>query len=123
MKLLCAALLILVSGAAQAQVPGGVTATKPAMFTPMGCRAWLAVTTGSAVSLSAVAGGVPLGATLADIVASVGVVMRDDGSAPAAAGPGIPIQANTIYSYSGALSAVQFIAQTTAGTIQTCFYK
>lgn len=105
-------------------VTGGVAvATKPGTFTPLGCSAWQAVTTGGAVALSAVAGGIPAGATLVDIVPSVTVVMRDDGGAPTTAGPGIPIQTNTIYPYSGTLSAVQFIAQTTSGTISACFYR
>lgn len=102
---------------------GMPVSSKPSTFTPLGCRAWQAITTASPVLLSAVSGGIPAGATLVDIVPSVTVVMRDDGSAPTTAGPGIPIQTNTIYPYSGTLSAVQFIAQTTSGTISACFYR
>jgi|GEM_PF-4716286 len=103
---------------------GGVPVpTITGSYTPLGCRPWQAITTGAAVLLSAFSGGIPAGATLVDIVPSVTVVMRDDGSAPTTVGPGIPIQTNTIYPYSGSLSAVQFIAQTTSGTISTCFYR
>lgn len=99
------------------------TSGKAATYTPLGCLPWQAITTGSAVALSAFSGGIPAGATLVDIVPSVAVVLRDDGSAPTTAGPGIPIQPNTIYPYSGTLTAAQFIAQTTSGTIAACFYK
>jgi hypothetical protein len=102
----------------------GAFPTASPTYTPLGCRAWLAVTTGSAVLLSSVAGGIPAGATLVDIAPSVTVVMRDDGSAPGVAGPGIPLAAGSVfYPYSGNLATVQFIAQTTTGTIATCFYK
>jgi hypothetical protein len=97
--------------------------SKSGSYTPLGCPAWQAVTTGAAVALSSVAGGIPAGATLVDIVPSVGVVMRDDGSAPGTTGPGMPIQASTIYPYSGTLAAVQFISQTASGTVATCFYR
>lgn len=95
-------------------------ANKP-IYTPLGCTAWQAVTTGSAVALSAAP--IPAGATLVDIVPSTTIVLRDDGSAPTSAGPGIPIQANTIYPYSGTIGAVQFIAQSASGTVSACFYK
>jgi hypothetical protein len=101
----------------------GAFPTASPTYTPLGCPPWLNVNTGSAVLLSSVAGGIPAGATLVDIVPSVAVVMRDDGSAPGVAGPGIPVQALTIYPYSANLAALQFIAQTASGTIATCFYK
>lgn len=115
---------LMLLGVAQAQDPSGVSATKPALFTPLGCDTWQAITSGAAVALSAFAGGgIPQGATLVDIAPSVAVVLRDDGSAPTTTGPGIVVQPNTIFPYSGKLSALQFIAQSASGTIQTCFYK
>lgn len=109
--------------AVQGVTGGAPVPTITGSYTPLGCRPWQAITTASPVLLSAFSGGIPAGATLVDIVPSVTVVMRDDGSAPTVAGPGIPIQTNTIYPYSGTLSAVQFIAQTTSGTISVCFYR
>lgn len=116
--LTCLALLALASPSRAA-----VTVTTPATFQPLGCLPWQAITTASPVALSAFSGGIPANATLVDIVPSVTIVMRDDGSAPTTAGPGIPIQTNTIYPYSGTLSTVQFIAQSGSGTISVCFYR
>jgi hypothetical protein len=93
-------------------------------FTPLGCPAWLAVTSGSAVSLSSVVGGIPAGATLVAIVPSVGIVLRDDGSAPTTAGPGVVIAAGMYFPSSiTPLSNIQAIAQTASGFLTTCFYK
>lgn len=115
-------LAMLLPGLACAQGVGP-SGTKPAAFIPLGCTTWQAVTNGASVLLSAVSGGIPAGATLVDIVPSVAVILRDDGSAPTPTGPGLPIQTNTIFPYSGTLSAVQFIAQTTSGTVSACFYR
>jgi hypothetical protein len=101
--------------------PGGGSG---GIFTPLGCPAWLAVTSGSAVLLSSVVGGIPIGATLVAIVPTVGIVLRDDGSAPTTAGPGVVIAAGMYFPSSVTpLSQLQFIAQTAAGTIATCFYR
>lgn len=97
--------------------------TKNGAYTPLGCTAWQTVTNGSAVALSAVVGGIPAGSTLVDLVPTVAIVFRDDGSAPTSTGPGIPIQTDTIYPYSGTLAAVQFIATSTSGSVAACFYK
>ena len=93
----------------------------PYIYTPLGCTAWQSVTTGSAILLSAVT--IPTGATVVDLVPTVAIVLRDDGSAPTATGPGILIQPYTIYPYSGKLSAAQFISQSSSGSVAACFYR
>lgn len=92
-------------------------------FTPLGCAPWQAVTTSSSVLLSSFPGGIPTGTTLVDIVPSVSVILRDDGSPPTSSGPGIPIAAGAMYPYSGNLTAAQFIAQSLSGTIAVCFFR
>jgi hypothetical protein len=107
-----------VNGAGQA-VPG-----KTGTFTPLGCPPWQAVTTTAPVALSAFAGGIPTGATLAEITTSVAIVKRDDGGPPGTAGPGSMIAAGMVYPASVTpLSQLQFIAQTANGVIAVCFFR
>lgn len=97
----------------------------PGVYVPLGCPAWQAITTTSAIGFGAFAGGISAGATLVNFVPSVAIVLRDDGGAPTAAGPGVPIPAGSFQFYyaNAGLSGVQFIAQSASGTIAACFYK
>lgn len=73
---------------------------------------------GTAVSLTPATG-----ATMTQIcVETAAVRYRDDGTAPTAS-LGIPVAAGTCFQYSGPLSAVQFIAQSSAATIDVAYYK
>jgi hypothetical protein len=104
-------------------VPGTVT-TKSSIWTPLGCPNWLPVTSGSAVLLSNVVGGIPTGATLVAIVPTVGIVLNDFGVAPTTTGPGVVIAAGMYFPSSVTpLSNIQIIAQSGSGFLATCFYR
>src|SRR5579864_6785505 len=79
----------------------------------------LSVTSGAAVSLT-----VPNGATTAVVsVETAAVRWRDDGTAPTTT-VGMPIAAAAApFVYSGALSAIQFIAQSTTATVDVSYYR
>lgn len=75
-------------------------------------------------SLSAAAGlTVPDGATSAVIVAEAQAVRyRDDGTAPTAT-VGIPLAVAAVLQYTGTLSAIKFIEQTSGAKLNISFYR
>jgi hypothetical protein len=78
---------------------------------------------GSSVLLSSCSGGIPSGASLAVIaVEGAGIRYRDDGTAPSAT-VGMPVASGTTIQYSGTLSAVRLIQQTTTATVNVLFYR
>lgn len=78
-------------------------------------------TTSSAASLTS--GGVPQGANLAYIQAEAfGVRYRDDGAAPTAS-VGQPIAVAGTILYSGTMSALRFIEQTSGAKLNISFYR
>jgi hypothetical protein len=65
---------------------------------------------------------VPVGATMALIVAETQAVRwRDDGTAPTAS-VGMPLVTGTSLSYDGDLKAVRFIQQTASATLNVAYY-
>ena len=74
------------------------------------------VSVASATSLT-----VPAGATLVEAICSAAVNWRDDGTAPTSSA-GMSLLGNTLFSYAGSLSAIQFIAQSSA-TCSFSYYK
>ena len=65
---------------------------------------------------------VPVGATLALIVAETQAVRwRDDGTAPSAT-VGMPLATGVSLSYDGDLNAVRFIQQTASATLNVSYY-
>lgn len=113
-KWLCALALVAIAGTAHAQHPGS--------FQPLGCAALPSMAT--AVYLGSVSGGIPTGATLADIqVSTQNVNYRDDGTAPTAS-TGLTIFAGLPFlPYSGALGAMQLIQVSGTATGYVCFYR
>ena len=89
-------------------------------FTPVGYCQLAAITT--ATGLSSCPGGVPSGALIAQIVATTAINYRDDGTAPTSSA-GMPVPAGFYFSYGAALSAIQFIPQSGAATVNVSFYK
>lgn len=75
-------------------------------------------------SLSAAAAlTVPTGATSAVIVAEAQAVRyRDDGTAPTAT-VGIPLAVGTVLQYTGTLSAIKFIEQTSGAKLNISYYR
>jgi hypothetical protein len=66
---------------------------------------------------------VPAGATSAVITAEAQAVRyRDDGTAPTAT-VGLPLAAGTMLQYTGALSAIKFIEQTSGAKLNVLFYR
>jgi hypothetical protein len=65
---------------------------------------------------------VPVGATLALVVAETQAVRwRDDGTAPTAS-VGMPLATGVSLSYDGDLKAIRFIQQTASATINVSYY-
>ena len=86
--------------------------TKPASFVSAGASQMGLSVASSAVSLT-----VPSGATLCQIcVEGAAIRYRDDGTAPTASS-GIPCAAGQSFQYAGPMSALRFIAQSGAATI------
>ena len=89
----------------------------PYTYTALGCQ--------QITSLASAApfASVPTGAKLALVTPEVQPVRyRDDGTAPTAAiGP--LLYPGLVWSYSGALSAIQFIQTAASATLDVCFYK
>lgn len=78
-------------------------------------------TTSSAASLTS--GGIPFGATAANINAESQIVRyRDDGTAPTGS-VGQPIAAAGSVFYTGTLSALRFIEATASGKLNISFYR
>lgn len=114
--ILATAFFALFASPSYAQFINPVTA-KSAPYASAGTGQY-ALSVNSATSLT-----VPTGAYIAEICAeSQAVRYRDDGSAPTAS-TGIPVASGTCFQYSGPLSAVQFIAQTSGATIDVSYYK
>lgn len=66
---------------------------------------------------------VPAAARLAEIVVEAqGVRYRDDGVAPTAT-VGIPVASGVSFQYSGNLSAIQFIQQTSGAILNVSYYR
>lgn len=66
---------------------------------------------------------VPAGATSAVITAETQAVRyRDDGTAPTAS-VGMPLATGTSIQYTGALTAIQFIEQTTSAKLNVLYYR
>ena len=98
---------------AQFTVPGQPTV-------PLGFCQITALT--GATSLSACAGGIPAGATMAVLQAEIANVRyRDDGTAPTTSIGEILISGGAPMPYVGRLSSLQFISAT--GAIDVLFYK
>lgn len=95
----------------------GVTAT----YTPLGyCQL---TSMAASTALSTCAGGVPAGATLAQLCAEAQAVRyRDDGTAPTAT-VGMPAAAGSCFSYTGSLSAIRFIQATAGAILNVSFYR
>lgn len=99
---------------------GSSQPTKPGTFTALGyCQL---TSLSAATLLSSCAGGIPAGATVAQIsVETAAVRYRDDGVAPTTT-VGMPAPIGS-FQYSGPLSALQFIAQTAGSVVDVSFYK
>lgn len=75
------------------------------------------------VGATAVSLTVPLGARLAQICTEQAEIRyRDDGTAPTA-GNGMPLYATQCFSYSGNLTAIQFIAVATPSSLDVSYYR
>lgn len=80
-------------------------------------------TLSSSSALASCSGGIPAGATSARIVAEAQAVRyRDDGTAPTS-GVGMPLATGEALDYSGTLSALRFIEQTSGGKLNVSFYR
>jgi hypothetical protein len=100
---------------AQSQSAGAV----PQWFAegkPLGYQQITGVTSSAAVMLT-----VPIGAKQVKVAVTQPMNYRDDGTAPTSS-VGFPVAANTPFYYSGALSAVRFIAEGTTGVINALYY-
>jgi len=89
----------------------------PYPYTALGCQ--------QITSLASAApfASVPTGAKLAVVTPEVQPVRyRDDGTAPTAS-VGPLLYPGLVWSYSGALSAIQFIQTAASATLDVCFYK
>ena len=89
----------------------------PYPYTALGCQ--------QITSLASAApfASIPTGAKLAVVTPEVQPVRyRDDGTAPTAS-VGPLLYPGLVWSYSGALSAIQFIQTAASATIDVCFYK
>lgn len=91
------------------------------VYVPLG---YCQLTSLSAASkLSACSGGIPAGATMALIsVEGEAIRYRDDAMAPTAS-VGMPLVPGQAFQYSGTLSKIQFIEQTSGASIDVLFYK
>jgi hypothetical protein len=66
---------------------------------------------------------VPAGATVAYIqVSGAAIRYRDDGTTPTAS-VGMPVPVGSMLTYSGSLSAIQFIQQTAGAVLDVSYYK
>lgn len=112
--LLCFAFLALGS-AARAD-----TVTRPANNVPLGyCQ--LSVT--AAVLVSTCSGGIPSGATFAQVVTETAAIRwRDDGTAPTTT-VGNPLAVAAVLTYAGLLASLQVIAQTGTAVVNIEFYR
>lgn len=104
-------------------VPAGTTIVNqvPGVGTPGGAGTYVTSgpTTSSGASLTS--GGIPVGARMAYLAATTGIVsFRDDGAAPTAP-IGIPIPVGGAVFYTGSLSALQFISG--SGQLNVAFYR
>lgn len=77
----------------------------------------------AATLVSTCASGVPQKSVIAQIcIEAQGIRYRDDGTAPTAS-VGMPVAAGTCFAYSGSLTALQFIQQTSGAIVNLSFYK
>ena len=98
-------------GTAVASVPN-----QPYTYTPLGYQQITSLTTAQHLTP-------PAGATIAYISCETAVVRyRDDGTAPTA-GIGMPLGVGSQLTYSGSLSAIQFIATTGSPVLDISYYK
>lgn len=102
--------------------------SSPYVFASAGSQGTLTVTSGSAVLLSSVSGGIPAGTKYATIANEGGAYRyRDDGTAPTTT-VGSPVSGGTATNpgyqpYSGPFAALQFIAQSASALLTVSFYK
>lgn len=86
-------------------------------YAPLGYQQYTSLS--SATNLS----GYPPEATIAEIIVEAqGIRYRDDGTAPTSS-IGMPVAAGNAFQYSGDLSAIQFIQQTSGAIINVSYYK
>ena len=65
----------------------------------------------------------PVEASIAEIIVEAqGIRYRDDGTAPTAS-VGMPVAAGNAFQYSGDLSAIKFIQQTSGAILNVSYYK
>ena len=77
----------------------------------------------SAKALSSCSGGIPVGSTAALIsVEGSNIRYRDDGIAPTSS-VGMPLVEGQAFWYSGTISNLQFIQQTSGASIDVLFYR
>lgn len=89
---------------------------KPGSMTPLGYQQIVGLVAATALT-------VPAGATIAYVsVSGAAVRWRDDGTAPTAS-VGMPVGIGAQLSYSGSLSAVQFIQQSATATLDVAYYQ
>ena len=86
-------------------------------FQPLGYQQYTSLS--SATNFS----GYPDSATIAEIIVEGAAIRyRDDGVAPTAS-VGMPVAAGNAFQYSGDLSAIQFIQQTSGAILNVSYYK
>lgn len=87
------------------------------LYAPLGYQQYTSLS--SAINLTSI----PDQATIAEIIVEAQAIRyRDDGTAPTAS-IGMPVAAGNAFQYSGDLSAVQFIQQTSGAIINVSYYK
>ncbi len=90
--------------------------SQPYTYTPLGYQQITSLTTAQHLTP-------PAGATVAIVTCETAAVRyRDDGTAPTA-GIGMPLAVGGQLTYSGSLTAIQFIAQTGNPVLDISYYK
>ena len=85
-------------------------------FNPLGYQQITSLTTSTGLSP-------PDNASIAEIIVEAqGIRYRDDGVAPTAS-VGMPVAAGNAFQYSGDLSAIRFIQQTSGAILNVSYYK
>lgn len=108
-RFLLAAIMVCVSAAALAQ-------SAVYIYTPLGYQQITPVPSGTALT-------VPTAARVAEICVSTQAVRyRDDGTNPTTS-VGIPVPSGSCFQYSGALTAIRFIQQTSPSTLDVSYYR
>ena len=111
-KIVLSALALLLSSAALAD--------SPIRLTPCGYQQITSISTAKSLTVPTTCGATPV--TLARIpIEAQAVRYRDDGTAPTAS-VGMPMAVAASLDYTGALTKIQFIEQTSGGIVNVSFY-